>query len=331
MTLALRKRREAPRLPRREGPMTVCIAAVCNILPDLRPAIITASDRMITIGEIQYEPDQTKTVDLAAQTVGLFAGDMQLHAGIIVRVKERIREALHDNPTNINVADIARIYGEEFAYYRRSKAEREILMPRGLDFDRFLSRQATMAHYQVRDIDAALAAYYIDSTAIIAGIDPSGPHIFKVTNPGIVECLDTPYFACAGSGEWLANTQFMLARYDKTFPFTKALWLTFAAKARAEIAGGVGERTDLVIVSALPSTIYRVPAEQMAKLYDLFRRTEEKERAARGEAENELEEYVRSLAQNTATSSDQRQTAPPTAPSESDADAKAADTKPLLE
>jgi hypothetical protein len=289
--------------------MTVCIAAVCNVLPDRKPVVIAASDRMITIGEIQYEPDQTKMIDLASQTIGLFAGDMQLHAGIVVRVKERIAETLHENPANISVAEIAKIYGEEFAYYRRLRAEREILIPRGLDFDRFLSRQATMAHYQVRDIDASLAAYYIDSTAIIAGIDPTGAHIFRITNPGIVECMDTPFFACAGSGEWLATTQFMLARYDKTFAFTRALWLTFAAKAKSEIAGGVGERTDLVVISSGPSTIYRVPEDHKTRLYDLFRRTEKKEQTARYEAEEEIDAFVRSLAAKEQTApEDQRQT-----------------------
>ena len=129
--------------------MTVCIAAVCNILPDRPSCVIAAADRMITIGDIEYEPAQTKSVFFATSTIGLFAGDMQLHVSVIPRVQERIKEALHENPTNINVSQIAEFYAEEFAYYRRALAEREILVPRGLSFDRFLSRQATMAHWQV--------------------------------------------------------------------------------------------------------------------------------------------------------------------------------------
>ena len=40
--------------------MTVCIAAVCNIGQNQPPVVVCASDRMITINEIEYEPEQTK-------------------------------------------------------------------------------------------------------------------------------------------------------------------------------------------------------------------------------------------------------------------------------
>jgi hypothetical protein len=63
--------------PRRlEKPMTVAIAAICNIGKDPGPIIVTASDRMITIGDIEYEPAQTKVITFATRTVALFAGDM---------------------------------------------------------------------------------------------------------------------------------------------------------------------------------------------------------------------------------------------------------------
>jgi len=63
--------------------MTVCIAAVCNFIPDQLPVVICASDRMITIDDLEYEPEQTKIIYMASQTVGLFAGDMQLHAAVV--------------------------------------------------------------------------------------------------------------------------------------------------------------------------------------------------------------------------------------------------------
>ena len=275
--------------------MTVCIAAVCNATADAPPIIVTASDRMITIGELEYEPEQTKTIYLASQTVALMAGDMQLHAAIVPKVFGRIRQALADDPSNIGVADIAEFYAEEFAFYRRKLAEREILMPRGLDFDRFLARQGTMAHYQVRDIDDRLTAYYVDSTAIIAGIDLTGGHIYKVSNPGIAACWDTPFFACTGNGEHVASTQFMVAGFEKRWPLAKTVWLTFAAKAKAEAAGGVGKQTDLVIVRAGGNITAATP-EEKERLYGLFKQVTDKEAAAAQEAVVEIEEYFRSSA-----------------------------------
>jgi hypothetical protein len=49
--------------------MTVCIAAVCNLEPSKLPLVVCASDRMITINDLEYEPEQTKIVFLASQTV----------------------------------------------------------------------------------------------------------------------------------------------------------------------------------------------------------------------------------------------------------------------
>jgi 20S proteasome alpha/beta subunit len=281
--------------PRRRTPLTVCIAAVCNIGPDSVTTVVTASDRMITIGELEYEPEQTKTVYLANQTVALCAGDMQLHAAIMPTVFERIRHALAENPGNINVVDIANIYAEQFAYHRRKMAEREILFPRGLDFDRFLTRQATMAHYQVRDLDDRLAAYYVNSTAIIAGLDPTGGHIYKISNPGVAECWDTPFFACTGSGEHVASTQFMVAGFEKRWSLAKTIWLTFSAKAKAEVAGGVGRQTDLVVIRP-GGNISPATPEQKDRLYELFKQVTAKEAEAAQEAVSEIETVLQASA-----------------------------------
>ena len=190
---------------------------------------------------------------------------------------------------------IAHFYAEEFAYYRRSMAEREILVPRGMSFDRFLSRQATMAHWQVDDLDNQLASYYIDSAAIIAGIDPTGAHIYKIWNPGVAMCFDTPFFACSGAGESLATTQFMVARYDKTWPIEKAMWLTFVAKARAEMAGGVGSETDFVLI--VPGQKHVLTNFEKSELYRLFEQTSKKEEAAAAEAIVEVRKYMETAAQ----------------------------------
>src|SRR5687768_15485010 len=121
---------------RRSDGMTVCIAAICNIGPEKPVAVVTASDRMITIGDIEFEPDQTKLVKLATQTVALLAGDMQVHAAVIPRAIDR----LSANPVGPLVKDIAEFYASEFAAYRRSLAERELLEPLGLTMDNWISK-----------------------------------------------------------------------------------------------------------------------------------------------------------------------------------------------
>jgi 20S proteasome alpha/beta subunit len=268
--------------------MTVCIAAVCNIGPNRPPCVVAACDRMITIGGLQYEPQQRKVVELASTTIVLFAGDMQLHAVVTTKVQDRIKQLVSDrDPPRLTVAEIAELYALEFGFYRRALAEREILMPRGMDFDRFSKQQSTLPHYQVRELDAMLAAHAIDSTAIIAGLDHMGAHVFRVRDPGVAESFAIPYFACAGSGKDIAETQFMVAQYDKQWSLAKALWLTYSAKARAQVAGGVGPKTDLIMIAA--GKIEYATEEQVDGLFALFQRVIRKEREYNDEAVATLE------------------------------------------
>jgi 20S proteasome alpha/beta subunit len=273
--------------------MTVCVAAICNTNDEAGPIVVTAADRMITIGEIEYEPQQTKAVILASMTVALLAGDMTFHAAVVPRVEERIREDLQEHPENINVARIAEIYAEEYSYRRRHLAEQHVLKPRGLDFERFTSRQNTMAHYQVSNIDNELLAYRVDASAIITGLDPTGGHIFVVENPGISHSYDVPSFACIGSGEYLARTQFMVKRYSRSWSFPAAVWITFDAKARTQSAGGVGRETDMYII--MPGgKINPASDEEKAMLNDLFEKTRQEEDILTEQNAKRITEYIMS-------------------------------------
>jgi 20S proteasome alpha/beta subunit len=271
--------------------MTVCVAAVCNIGPDRPTFVVAASDRMITIGDIEYEPEQTKAVEFGTSTVGLLAGDMQVHAAIVPKTLVRLRQLVADrHPHRLTVEEIAETYAKEFAYYRRTLAEREILMPRGWDFERFARLQTTLPHYQVQELDARLVAHGLAASAIIAGLDHTGAHLYKVRDPGVAESFNTPFFACIGSGSDIATTQFMLAKYEKRWSLSKALWLTFSAKARAEVAGGVGPQTDLIVIG--PNRFTYAGEEQKRELYKLFERVIEKEKAAQDEAIEVLEHFL---------------------------------------
>jgi 20S proteasome alpha/beta subunit len=276
--------------------MTVCIAALCGVGHERGPFIIAAADRMITIGDLEYEPAQTKTVNLAPHTIALFAGDMQLHASVVPKVLQKVKEATLER--TLSVAEVAEFYAEEYAYYRRLLAERTVLFPRGLNFDRFLTRQSTMSHHEVSKLDDLLATYFVDSSAIIAGIDGTGGHLYRIENPGVAVCYDTPYFAAIGSGEHLATTQFMFSRFDKTWDFASGLWLAFYAKARAEAAGGVGRQTDVVIITP-ENKIFPLTQEHKEFLYALFDTAVAKERAASSEAIAEIEKYIKSLGRMT--------------------------------
>lgn len=281
--------------------MTVAIGAICNIGANRPPCVVAACDRMVTIRGLQYEPHQRKTVELATTTVALFAGEMQLHAAVTPKTSERLKALTgeRDQP-RLTVQEIAEIYAEEFGYYRRNLAEREVLVPRGLNFANLPRQLSGWPHYQVRELDAMLAAHSVDSTAIIVGIDHLGAHIYVVRDPGVAASYAIPCFACAGSGKDIAEAQFMVAQYDKQWPLSKALWLAYSAKARAQVAGGVGPETDLIVIA--PGRIDYATDAQTKYLFEMFKHARAKENDAQNEAVSVLEV---NLAMGAAKSQDQ--------------------------
>ena len=83
---------------------------------------------------------------------------------------------------------------------------------------------------------------------IIVGADDSGSHIYKLFGNAPI-CCDLIGFAAIGSGSTHAESQFMLNGYSRVVPQEEALWLTYMAKRKAEVAPGVGKITDLFCIS----------------------------------------------------------------------------------
>jgi hypothetical protein len=243
---------------------------------------------MITIRGLQYEPQQRKAAEFGTSSIALFAGDMQTHAALTIKTDERLKGLVNERKSlRLTVKETADIYAEEFASYRRDLAEREVLAPRGLSFKNLGQQLSNWPHYQVRDIEAMITAHVVEATAIVAGIDHLGAHLYVVRDPGVADSQAVPCFACAGGGKDIAETQFMVGQYDKRWPLAKALWLAFSAKARAQVAGGVGPKTDLIIVS--PGKIEYASEMNIQYLNEMFGRVLRKEREYNDEAVTKLE------------------------------------------
>jgi 20S proteasome alpha/beta subunit len=292
--------------------MTVCIAAVCNLGPDRLPVVICASDRMITINDLEYEPEQTKIIYMASQTVGLFAGDMQLHAVVVPKVMARIKTTVADK-NNIFVEEIAEIYAEEFGIYRRNRAEKQFLAPLNLNADNFLIKQHEMLPDIAFDLTNKMLNATIGSEAIITGIDSTGAHIFRIHDPGIATCLDTAFFAAIGIGEPHASSQFMLAKFEKRWPVEKTMFLTYSAKTLAEAAAGVGKQTDMVVIRP-GNPIYALTTEDLATLDGLIKTAAEKDEIARQEAYGVIRAYIEESARKAEATSKESEPETPETP-----------------
>lgn len=83
--------------------------------------------------------------------------------------------------------------------------------------------------------------------AIVMGLDQSGAHLYAIDNRGTT-CQDWVGFTSIGAGYWHANSQLMFAGHVKTRQLAETTMLVYTAKRRAEVAPGVGEETDMVVI-----------------------------------------------------------------------------------
>lgn len=230
--------------PTEAVPLTVCIAALCHIPGGQKWSVVAASDRMFTAGDTQFEPNQRKQFQFNKRVVALVADDIAVQVSICAATL-----AAFGDPETAGVAEIAEVYSEQYRLFRRRMNEENILSPLGLTFDTFISRQGELAPQLLQQLTTELKWSAVPATTIIAGVDTTGAHIFVVSDPGVYRCCDGVGFAAIGSGGSHASSQFMGAHYTSGTTLSKALFMTFAAKKRAEVASGVGRFTDLLVIS----------------------------------------------------------------------------------
>lgn len=263
---------------KRKAPMTVCIAAICET-----GTIIGASDRMMTSGDVEFEPDldsiqkpdlppqisrtfnaNTKIYPITTSIVFMTAGDSGFQSEIIQDVIGVINQQVaHDKTRWISVKEMVDIYLNSYNEAKAKRAQQLVFAPYGLTKKEFLSQSGKISTQIVSEIIKKIEqfdSYFPQShgiETIIAGIDLSlsppaeaiaSPHIYCVYNGDSVVCCDAVGFAAIGSGSRHAASQFMLAGHSPYSSSSETLLLTYLAKKRSEVAPGVGEGTDTFVL-----------------------------------------------------------------------------------
>ncbi|OWK19543.1 hypothetical protein AJ88_39800 [Mesorhizobium amorphae CCBAU 01583] len=130
-----------------------------------------------------------------------------------------------------------------------------------------------------------------DVEAIIVGSDGDVVHMYEVDSRGTVNCMDDVQFHAIGAGAWHAKSQLMQAGYSRTSTtLANAMAQTYAAKRRAEIAPGVGKRTDMHIV--LKDRWFPVPNGDISKLEELYNEYSAQQSTLALETVGKLQEYL---------------------------------------
>ena len=131
---------------REEFSVTVCIAAIYE-----NSGIVGASDRMLTAGDVQFEPSVPKLRFWTSSIGSLIAGDANLQAEIATEVRAGTAALITNSISWVKVKDLALLYKRECDNALRRLAERRILTPYGLTLSEFMSRQNEFSPDFVRD------------------------------------------------------------------------------------------------------------------------------------------------------------------------------------
>ena len=270
--------------------MTVCIAAIAG------KAVIGASDRLVTAGDVQFEPKRPKIKVLTNSVVIMTAGDAWLQSEVIDGVTADVQSIVRADPHEwLGVRQVADIYCDRWAEIKRHRAEHAILKPLGLTTKQFLEEQSSMDEDTVKNITNALLDYGMPGTAtLVAGVDASGAHIFVIYD-GVPMQADSVGFAAIGIGGRHAESQLMIAQYAPEMPVSASMMLVHLAKSRAEVAPGVGPDTDMFVIGPELGSYASVPENVLVYLREQAVKLHDEEARLLGEAQAGMETFLANL------------------------------------
>jgi len=212
--------------------VTVCIAALSQwnygtrANPDPGHLVIVLTDRMITAGDVQYEPQQTKHAHITPNILLVIAGDYSTHSRAIKKITEHFQIIPSASPESVAI-----FYGRSIQELKLKEAEDLYLAPLGLNSDSFLAQQKDMAPHFVSLLTEQMQAYRGEEIdALVVGSERGAVAIYAVDTKGMISCHDDVGFAAIGSGSWHAKSRLMQFGHVNSNTFATALTVTYAAK-----------------------------------------------------------------------------------------------------
>ena len=295
---------------RRASRVTVCVAAICR-----GGRIVGAADRMLTSGDVEFEPQQPKIYQLTTSIAVMIAGDASIHSEIHRQLNLDIAQRIKIDSTSwISVKWVADLYTKYFLEFLSKRAELSILAPFGLTLESFLARQNDLSSDFVFRISEKLAAFSLPDSveAIVTGVDTDGPQpadgkgvrnytqLYEVYNERATSAYMTG-FAAIGIGRNHANSQFMFSGYDRNWNLPNALLVTYSAKRRAEVSPGVGKATDMFLIGPSLGTYTKIGVHVIEELNQNYNQAQRNIERAAKKSEKRMEEFDKELARRQTT------------------------------
>ncbi len=225
--------------------MTVCVGAIC----DGGNGAVLAADEMVTFGapmSLQTEPPAFSKIHfLTDESVYLFSGTVP--DGEQIFVNSKVKAAAAGKQPIAQVAETVKV---SYMEHKHNRIEETIIQPLlGTDFAGFRQLAGQSAGSQIlQQVLGMISQHNLQTDILISGFDDTGHHLFIVTHPGMLQPADMLGFMAIGSGGLHAAVSLSLAGQTKTTPFAETVLNIYKAKKAAEVAPGVGRRTDMVIL-----------------------------------------------------------------------------------
>lgn len=238
----------------RRGNMTQIVAALCE---DRKVCVIVA-DRMVSDEDdtlhFEHEP---KGQMLSYNAMILYTGTM--HEPEIMNISRS------EIAGRMKIPQMIEILAKNYQITRKKRVETEILSKYGFQsFDDYHNKQKLLTDATVECIEGELQEYELDLAILFGAIDSNGTQIYVIDDPGTPQSHTEVGFCCMGSGDRHADPVFAFYEYKPSMKVEDVLYISYVAKKRAEMAGGVGKDTDAWVISE--KGCYKVKEDTLKKL-----------------------------------------------------------------
>ncbi len=242
--------------------MTVCIAALCR--DEDEPRAVVATDRMVTLGNIiEFEHTVPKAAEASPFAIAMVAGDSLVGTRIAQQVASEVAA------TQPPIGDISRQLAQGYEGARAEQLNEQVLRLRGLDLVSYYQNHTSLNPQIVAMLDNQMAQFNLGVELLLAGVDASGAHVYTVQNPGGTDRLmDIIGYAAIGSGTIHALQSMIGFRHGPDAGYLDTVFRIYASKRRAEVAPGVGQDTDMAIISSHGT--HWLTNEELGKLNEMY-------------------------------------------------------------
>ena len=241
--------------------MTICIAALCN----KGQAVVVAADRMMSAHylAIEFDHPSEKIDRIGDRCVAMSAGDVMAVTDVLSE-GSRVSGQSTDPPINL----IAESLKERFVEVRAKRLNDRVFQPRGLSFSSYYGIANKLPSEIVMVLENEVQRFAIEVSMIVTGVDNTGGHIYSIDDPGSSQCFDRLGYHAIGSGQRHALLTLVMLQHNPRVSLGQAAFNVYSAKRQAEIAPGVGDATDMMIIDG--DGIKTIPESVLKELYQVF-------------------------------------------------------------